>query len=331
MCQRPAWSDPSVLPCSSAELDGNAAFRALLGELALQLAGRTDEDEALALLLPEVRHAMRAYYAGRGRALEELLDPASVQLLDRWLSGEIAGWADEWNLLDPTRRGEGSSTRSAVAELLSRIAARLLPDEIATLVRRCLPAQRPRPSHSPCDGPAAVPPRRRRGSMYFDYKSLVEGYFSRAEYASAADELQEYHRKKVELLEQELSFSLSTPELTRRHDAALEPWPDPEHSPQLIAKWLRWVAQMCIERHVRVRSPFPVRLEGRYAPVEALLKARHKPRLDNAMNELREAHCALLEDIVVCLDPQIVQRRVPESRLYELGLPERAPDPLDFT
>jgi ribonuclease J len=158
--------------------------------------------------------------------------------------------------------------------------------------------------------------------MYFDYKSLVEAYFSRAEYASAADELQKYHRKKVELLEQELAFSVN---LILRNAARIERGPDGQ-DPVFIASWLRWVARKCIEHQAAMQSPFPLPLKGVRSSAEAQLRARHSPRLQSAMDLLREAHRGLLEDIIVRLDPEIVHRRVLETRLFELGLPVHAPE-----
>jgi hypothetical protein len=330
MCQDLAWGDASVLPCTSAELDRNPVFRRLLGDLGLHVGGRSAQDHALALLLPEVRLAMRAYYAGRGGALDELLDVVSGRVLDRWLSAEIVHWSDQWNSLDPTRAGAFESTREALAELSSRIGARSRPPEIVKLAGRLQPPRQRCCSRRRPSAARASPGRSRsRERMNFDYKSLVEAYFSRAHYASAADELREYHQKMVDLLERELNFSLSSEELIRRHAVGFERGPD-EQSLECIAEWFRWVADLCVERHAAVSSPFPVRVEGQPSGPEAELEGRHKPRIENAMDELRGAQRALLEDIIVCLDPEIVHRRVPANRLYELGLPEQVPDPLDF-
>ena len=136
-----SWGAGSVLRRTSEELERNTVFRSLAGELAPDVNARSFEDQALLLLLPNLLPAVQAYYAGKSAALHELIDAASIQILDAWLADEVRYWAGRWHALDPTRQGSLSSTRAALYALSLELRSRSVPAPIEFLIAQCAQAQ----------------------------------------------------------------------------------------------------------------------------------------------------------------------------------------------
>jgi hypothetical protein len=135
MDQERPW-DAGVLVAASRELERNVVFRDLAGELTAHFDARSRADRALVALLPSVLPAVRAYYAGGGRALRERLTVAEMRALDAWLRGEIRYWAERWSAADAARSGAAPSTSEALAGMRAELHARERPARIAAITRK---------------------------------------------------------------------------------------------------------------------------------------------------------------------------------------------------
>lgn len=89
---------------------------------------------------------------------------------------------------------------------------------------------------------------------------------------------------------------------------------------------VRQIARSTREQWANLYGPFASYLEGAPGPKEEAVRALHRGPVDRAVAALRKALRDTFAECLRELDPSVVERTAPESRLFELGVPGQSPD-----
>jgi hypothetical protein len=185
-----------------------------------------------------------------------------------------------------------------------------------------------------------IPLTLRRGASMNEDKcltvdDLVTALINEAHFRDAAEELTEYYTKKLQLLKELFCLDPKQSQPRLGHTAAKKRsrrGSQPSAIDGLGGEEISRFVENCVEAFRRTKSPFRMGtyLEGMPPVIVRDLEHEYGEQISTQERELNRINRLLINKVLMSLFPGIEKKKIPEGRLFEMGLPKEEPDPDDY-
>jgi hypothetical protein len=165
---------------------------------------------------------------------------------------------------------------------------------------------------------------------------LITAFIEETEFRDAHQDLSLYHKKRLDLLK-----TLFQGDLEKRQKELDRIWNARQqqrttHSTEKLyeisGSGTVTFFDHCIAAFNRTKSPFKmgVYLEGMPPKIVRKLEKEYGEKISTHEEELNQLNQLLMKEVLKYLFPGIEKKKIPEAKLFEMGLPKEEPDPDDY-
>ncbi len=148
------------------------------------------------------------------------------------------------------------------------------------------------------------------------FDALAQAFLDDAMHRGRTDDHARYHEARLHALIDCMGCSFGAS--TKKEAGAVRAVGRDQRQVVNIARW-------CLEHINQFYGPFGTYMEGMPGPMELRVREAHKDAVNEAFVQVR---ASIRDTFVTCLrtlEPDLLERQVPESDLFARGVPKHAP------